>query len=230
MMALVMTKRAMPLFLAVLWSAGWQKAQQRVLLLHGDADTVVANLERELARVGLALDGIDVHEKLHQRLAPLDVAAVLDGVVHQVDAALAQAEKVAYEARVEVLGLADEYHQLHASAGRLLRDVGHLLDELPDRPHVLGQLDARARPAALVLGALELGEVQNLVDQFGALRRVPGRRTVGEVRESPDSIANVLNPMMEFSGVRSSCVMLKKNARCVGHVHGERARRCRAPR
>ena len=163
-----------------------KRHEQRVLLLHGDADTVVANLERELARVGLALDGIDVHEKLHQRLAPLDVAAVLDGVVHQVDAALAQAEKVAYEARVEVLGLDDEYHQLHASAGRLLRDVGHLFDELPDRPHVLGQLDARARPAALVLGALELGEVQNLVDQpeqrLGGGERGFDER-VGEVRE-----------------------------------------------
>ena len=31
---------------------------------------------------------------------------------------------------------------------------------------------------------------------------------------SPDSIASVLNPMMELSGVRSSCVMLKKNALC----------------
>mmetsp|Transcript_17992 Transcript_17992/g.44644 ORF Transcript_17992/g.44644 Transcript_17992/m.44644 type:complete len:318 (-) Transcript_17992:2236-3189(-) len=31
---------------------------------------------------------------------------------------------------------------------------------------------------------------------------------------SPLSMASVLNPMMELSGVRSSCVMLKKNARC----------------
>ena len=31
---------------------------------------------------------------------------------------------------------------------------------------------------------------------------------------SPDSIASVLKPMMEFNGVRSSCVMLKKKLRC----------------
>ena len=31
---------------------------------------------------------------------------------------------------------------------------------------------------------------------------------------SPDSIASVLKPMMEFNGVRSSCVTLKKKARC----------------
>mmetsp|Transcript_6954 Transcript_6954/g.28789 ORF Transcript_6954/g.28789 Transcript_6954/m.28789 type:complete len:328 (+) Transcript_6954:1161-2144(+) len=35
---------------------------------------------------------------------------------------------------------------------------------------------------------------------------------------SPDSIARVLKPMMELSGVRSSCVMLKKNARCTRDI------------
>jgi len=35
---------------------------------------------------------------------------------------------------------------------------------------------------------------------------------------SPDSMARVLNPMMEFKGVRNSCVMLKKNARCTRDI------------
>ena len=47
---------------------------------------------------------------------------------------------------------------------------------------------------------------------------------------SPVSIASVLNPMMELSGVRSSCVMLKKKARCARLISNAARSRCSSRR
>ena len=72
---------------------------------------------------------------------------------------------------------------------------------------VLARRDAPSTPRT--------GEIQNLVDPKSASADVNDARMNDPVNSvsSPLSTASVLNPMIEFRGVRSSCVMLKKNAR-----------------
>ena len=64
-----------------------------------------------------------------------------------------------------MLGRRDGEDEVHAPARRLLRDVHHLLDELSEGEHVVGELYGGVASAGLVLGALKLGEIENLVDE-----------------------------------------------------------------
>ena len=141
-----------------------KRDKEGVLLLELDAHAVILHGERDGEAVGFGARG-DAHGELHQRGPAVHVRTVLDGVVHQVDAALPETEKVTHELGVEVLGRRDGEDEVHAPARRLLRDVHHLLNELSEGEHVIGELYGGVASAGFVLGALKLGEIKNLVDE-----------------------------------------------------------------